>query len=217
MEQSVAGAVLSRLACTFCRKKESTYPFKQCGNCKAVRYCSNRCQQKHWRRHKTLCKAISALEERKYREGREKTGVFVSHLSTQEHAQVVRLVGRKCTVKCLINGIETEALWDTGAQVSIISRSLVRNCLPCCDVRDIGELLGMNGLYLKAANGTDLPYEGWVELAFSPIEGNFDHTIKVPFLVAKDSLNTPIVGFTLSRKLPSIMLMVVRLVLKNQW
>ena len=60
-----------------------------------------KCQQKHWRQHKTLCQAISSLEERKCREERENTGVFVSHLSPQEHAQVVRLVGRKCIVKML--------------------------------------------------------------------------------------------------------------------
>ena len=135
------------------------------------------------------------MEERKYREDREKTGVFVSHLSPQEHSQVVRLVGRKCTVKCLLNGVETDALWDTGAQVSIISRSWLKRCLPGCDIRDMTELLGMDGLDLKAANGTDLPYEGWVELTFNLIEDNSDHIVKVPFLVAKDSLDMPIVGF----------------------
>lgn len=82
--------------------KKSTSSFKQCSDCRAVSYCSRKCQQKHWRQHKTLCQAISSLEERKYREDREKTGVFVSHLSPQEHAQVVRLVGRKCTVKCVL-------------------------------------------------------------------------------------------------------------------
>ncbi|KAL9964944.1 hypothetical protein ACROYT_G028661 [Oculina patagonica] len=169
--------------------------FDRCSNCKAVRYCSRKCQQKHWEQHKTLCQAISFLEERKSRENREKTGVFVSHLSPQEHAQVVRLVGRKCSVKCLLNGVETEALWDTGAQVSIVSRSWLRRCLPGCDIRDIAELLGMDGLDLKAANGTDLPYEGWVELTFNLIENDFDHTVKVPFLVAKDTLDMPIVGF----------------------
>ena len=43
---------------------------------------------------------------------RRQSGVFVRHLSPQEHAQVVRLVGRKCTVKCLLDGFEADALWD---------------------------------------------------------------------------------------------------------
>ena len=142
-----------------------------------------------------LCQAISSLEERKCREDREKASVFASHLSQQEHAQVVRLVGRKCTVKCVLNGVEADALWDTGAQVSIISRSWLKRCLPGCDIRNMTELLGMDGLDLKAANGTDLPYEGWVELTFNLVEDNVDHTVNVPFLVAKDSLDMPIVGF----------------------
>ncbi|KAL9967536.1 hypothetical protein ACROYT_G025783 [Oculina patagonica] len=115
----------------------------------------------------------------------------------REHAQGVCLVGRKCSVKCLLNGVETEAIWDTGAQVSIVSRSWLRRCLPGCNIQNIAELLGMDGLDLKAANGTDLPYEGWVELTFNLIENDLDHTVKVPFLVAKDTLDMPIVGFNL--------------------
>ena len=53
----------------------------------------------------------------------------------------------------------------------------------------------MDGLDLKAANGTDLRYEGWVELTFNLTEDDFDHNVKVPFLIAKDSLDMPIVGF----------------------
>ena len=200
----VAGADSSHHVCTFCGSKEGTSSFKQCSNCKAVKYCSRKCQQKHWRQHKTLWQAISSLEERKSREEREKTGVFASHLSPQEHARVVRLVGRKCTLKCLLNGLETDALWDTGAQVSIISLSWLKQCLPGCDIRDIAELLGMDGLDLKAANGTDLPYEGWVELSFNLIEDDFDHTVKVPFLIAKDSLDMPVVGFNVIEEITKL-------------
>ena len=176
----------------FCGSKEDTSSFKQCSNCKAVKYFSRKCQQKHCRQNKTLCKAISSLEERKCRGDREKTGVFASNLSPQGHARVVLLVGRKCTVKCLLNGLETDALWDAGAQVSIISHSWLEQCLPGCDIWDIAELLGMDGLDLKAPNGADLPYEGWVELTFNLIEDDFDHiVVKVPFLIAKDSSRIP--------------------------
>jgi len=121
------------------------------------------------------------LEERKNREVREKTGVFVIHLSPQEYAQVVRLVGRKCTVKCVLNGVEVDSLWDTGVQVSIISRSWFKRCLPCFDIRDMTELLGMDGLDLKAANGTDLPYEGWVEVAFNLMKITLTTLLKCRF------------------------------------
>ena len=98
-------------------------------------------------------------------------------------------------MKCLLNGVETEALWDTGAQVSIIPSNWVRKFYPGTDVRNIAELLGMGGLDLKTANGTDLPYKGWVELTFSLAEENSQCSLQVPFLVAKDSLDMPIVGF----------------------
>jgi len=105
----------------------------------------------------------------------------VSHLSSQEHARVVDLVGRKCNVKCLLKGLETDALWDTGAQVSIISHSWLKQCLPGCDIQDIAELLGMDGLDLKATNGTNLPYEGWVELTFNPVKMTLTTLLKCHF------------------------------------
>ena len=98
-------------------------------------------------------------------------------------------------MKCLLNGVETEALWDTGAQVSIIPSNWVRKFYPGTHVRNIAELLGMGGLDLKTANGTDLPYKGWVELTFSLAEKNSQRSLQVPLLVAKDSLDMPIVGF----------------------
>ena len=48
---------------------------------------------------------------------------------------------------------------------------------------------------MKAANGTDLPYKGWLELTFNLIEDDSDHTFTVPFLIAKDFLDMPTVGF----------------------
>ena len=58
------------------------------------------------------------------------------------------------------------------------------------------ELLGMAERDLKAANGTDLPYRGWVELNFSLVKGESEqNNMTVPFLVAKDSSDMPFVGF----------------------
>ena len=76
---------------------------------------------------------------------------------------MVRLVGRKCTVKFLLNELR---LSDTGAEVLIILHCWIKQSLLHCDVPEIAALLGMNGLDLKAANANDLPYKGWVELTF---------------------------------------------------
>ena len=68
----------------------------------------------------------------------------------------------------MLNGVQTDALWDTEAQVSIISRGLLKRCLPGCDIREMTDLLGMDGLDLKAANGTDLPLVQSLNSPFFP-------------------------------------------------
>ena len=61
--------------------------------------------------------------------------------------------------------------------------------------------MGLGGLDMKIPNGTDLPYKGWVELTFSLAEENSQHSLQVPFLVAKDSLDMPIVGFKVKEEI----------------
>ena len=63
--------------------------------------------------------------------------------------------------------METEVLWDTGAQVSIIPERLVREKFPNMSVKDIHELLGIGAdLKLQAASGMQIPYNGWVGINF---------------------------------------------------
>ena len=85
--------------------------------------------------------------------------------------------------------------------MSISLHSRLKQCLPGCGIRDIAELLGMDGLELKAANGTDQPLEGWVELTFHLIEDDADNTVTMPFLIAKDFLYMPIVGFNVMEEI----------------
>jgi len=60
-------------------------------------------------------------------------------------------------------------------------QSWLKQCLPGCDIQDIAELLGMDGLDLKATNGTNLPYEGWVELTFNPVKMTLTTPLKCHF------------------------------------
>ena len=85
--------------------------------------------------------------------------------------------------------------------MSIISHSWLKQCLPGCDIQDIAELLSMDGLGLKAANGTDLPYEGWVELTSYLIKHDSDHTVTVLFLIARDFLDMPVFRFNVIKEL----------------
>ena len=120
------------------------------------------------------------------------SGHFATHLNPTQHSTLVRLVGRKCSVKCYLNDQLVEALWDTGTQVSIVSEDLLKRIMPDVLIRNISELVDTE-LNLTAANGTTIPYKGWVELKFrlsSP-----ESELLVPFLVTEEILETPLVGY----------------------
>lgn len=120
------------------------------------------------------------------------SGIFSCHLTPQQQATVVGLVGKRCTVKGEINRMQTEVLWDTGAQVSIISTDFVSNNFPEVEVRNIAELLDSE-LKLTAANGSAIPYRGWVELKFRLAPSHRE--LSVPFLVTDEELDAPLIGY----------------------
>lgn len=75
--------------------------------------------------------------------------------------QVARLVGKRCLVWFKMNNIKTQALWDTGAQVSIMSKTWKSNNLPDAKLLPISDLLSDDELLnLRAANGSEIPFEG---------------------------------------------------------
>ena len=123
--------------------------------------------------------------------------VFVSHLTPKQHVAVANLVGKKCKVSCVLNGVPVEALWDTGAQVSIASKSWLGEYLPSLKIRKIEDLLGEEaGLNLIGANGGPIPFDGWVEVQFQLTSGAQSSTpLTVPLLVARDDLEYQIIGY----------------------
>lgn len=165
--------------------------FSRCSGCRTTRYCSKKCQKGHWENHKVLCSAIKILSSESRTNQRDE-GIFCSHLSPQKHSKLVKLVGERCTIKCHLNNKETEALWDTGAQVSIVSQEFLARHTPGANIREVSELLEVN-LNLTTANGSQLPYMGWVELDFklSPESSR----LSVPFLVSNSAVGIPIIGY----------------------
>ncbi|CAB3994113.1 Hypothetical predicted protein [Paramuricea clavata] len=137
----------------------------QWSQCKKKSTLFKKCQEseKHWGEHKTLCKELSHLNEQNIINREVNKGTYVCNLSPKEGATVARLVGKKYTVKCFLNGVESTALWDTGAQVSIVYHDWVLKNLPKAQLRTVETLLGASHLDLKAANGTTLPYDGWMD------------------------------------------------------
>ena len=122
--------------------------------------------------------------------------VFASHLTPKQHVAVANLAGKKCKVSCMLNGVTVEALWDTGAQVSIASKTWLGEYLPSLKPRTIAELLGEEaGLNLIGANGGSIPFDGWVEIQFLLTSGTQSSTpLTVPRLVV-DDLEYPIIGY----------------------
>ena len=72
----------------------------------------------------SIVSSISFLKEQNKNNQFHK-GTYACHLSPRESETVARLVGKKCTVKCLLDGVASTAFWDTGAQVSIVSHDWV--------------------------------------------------------------------------------------------
>ena len=76
------------------------------------------------------------------------------------------MIGEKCLVNCSIDRIKCEGLYDTGAMVSLISKSWLRKHLPQRVIRPVKELLDDHEIVLKTATESDTPFIGFVELEF---------------------------------------------------
>ena len=60
-----------------------------------------------------------------------------------------------------LNNKQVEMLWNTGAQVSVISGHDMSQYFPDIPIRKIEDFLGTETeINLVAANGTDIPYKG---------------------------------------------------------
>ena len=186
--------------CCYCKKtcvgEQMLY---QCSKCQAAKYCSKSCQWAHWGKHASLCNAILTLEK----ESRENTEtVFVSHLTPDQHQKVAKLVGKRCTVFCKMNGKTVEALWDTGAQVSITSKDWLENNFPDLQVKSIQCLLDCGPeLDLSAANGTKIKYIGYVEIDFRLNSNDSEQQITVPMLVTTDPMECPLIGYNVIQEM----------------
>ena len=112
--------------------------------------------------------------------------------------KLLRLVGDKCQVVCDLSGNRCNALWDTGAQISLISRRWLDQNKCSYEMRDIAELIGRD-LHVKGAVGADIPYEGYTVLDCT-IAGV---TTSVPFLVSNGDMAEPIIGYNVISYLAS--------------
>ena len=116
----------------------------QCSRCKSILYCSENCQRQHWPKHRNLCKTIEMMKklEQEANYVAPVYQVYPSHLSPRQHTRVAQLVGNKCSINCHLDGQAVTALWDTGAQVSIVSETFMHKQSLTSKLRNVEELLG---------------------------------------------------------------------------
>ncbi|KAK0138038.1 hypothetical protein N1851_025766 [Merluccius polli] len=152
--------------------------------------------------HELLCGRIRQLEAEF--EGSEKTGqivgaAYASHLSLHRQAELKALIGKKCMVDCLFEGVATQALWDTGSQVTIINDRWRKSCLPHIQLRSLNEILSEDETLVgKAANQTVIPFAGWAEMKFKLGSNQSPQPeLLVPVLVSNEPgvAEPPIIGY----------------------
>jgi len=176
--------------CANCGSIDSPDKLKQCSSCKESLYCSKTCQKQNWAEHKRNCTHLPSASE---------NANTPPPLARVGHPhKVTSLVGRQCLVQCYLNGHQLQVLWDTGSQVSIIDERWKEEYFPTTRLRNVLEILdSSDDLTLTAANGTEMPYLGWIETTFRlASETDQAEELIIPVLVMKGwHLSHPIIGF----------------------
>lgn len=122
----------------------------------------------------------------------------VSYLPPKHNAKLLKLIGKRCLVQCLLDNIPMSVLWDTEAQASLVNEAWRSQYLPHTTIRPVEELLGHDTLTGMAANQTVIPFTGWIEVEFRlSSEAGPSQSFQVPILVSSDPkvAEDPIIGY----------------------
>ena len=90
---------------------------------------------------KALCMSVREFKVDNNAQRNPDNRTYVSHSTPAGYSKVVGLVGKRCMVHCQLNGQKVHSLWDTGAQVSLISKRWLDEHLPDLPLRNIESLL----------------------------------------------------------------------------
>ena len=150
-------------SCVACGKK--CKKVIKCETCVSGCYCSKNCRDGHVStdEHQLLCISIQQLEEIQMNKRlaalpiREKNQVSLKR-------KLVSLVGEKPIVNCFIDGQKSEALWDTGAMVSVVNTDWLAEKYPCAEIQSIQQFLEGDSLHLVTANNSPISIRGVVVL-----------------------------------------------------
>lgn len=86
-------------------------------------------------------------------------------------------------------------LLDSGAQVTMVGKAWMEEALPSVQIQPLDTLLLDEPLAIAAANGTDVPFDGWADVELQVCSKNYGHvTIQVPMFISQNCLNCPLLG-----------------------
>lgn len=187
--------------CQMCQLSKAEGRCDHCYKCGSTEHWASGCRKKN------ASVSTNKIDIRLHHtEDMEKADLFSTNTPlTGKQRQTAKLVGKRCLVRASLGGVDTTILWDTGSQVSIVGTNWKKKYLPDIEVRPVKELLEEGVLELLAANGTDIPYEGWMEIEFTlckdTVAGMSDKPVLVPILVASSNIDRPIIGFNVVEEL----------------
>lgn len=108
---------------------------------------------------------------------------------------IAQLIGRRCMVSCAIDGVPVQMLFDSGAQVTIVGREWVEKALPHVKIQPLETLLTDGPLEVSAANGTDVPFNGWMDVTLEILSASQGSVaVQVPMLVGQNCVGCPLLG-----------------------
>ena len=121
--------------------------------------------------------------------------MYDTSLTPKTKDSIIRLIGPQCTLNIQLDNNEIEALYDTGAQVCLVSERWVSELGLRSEVRKLNSLLESRDLVLKTAiETTHIPFVGWIVLQLRMQGWNKEAAINVPFLITSDEIARPIIG-----------------------
>ena len=167
---------------------------KTCGKCGVVKYCTKMCQRRHYRSYQKICDAIFHLSNQQKKEV-VKRGQYQANLIPKEQKTLIGLIRKQNVVKLYMNDKPVEILWDTGTNISIISKKYVNNLFPNVVIKNSHDILSdADKLQVRWGNQEILQYEDYVELEVSLDNGTPANEILVPFLITPERIHYPILG-----------------------
>ena len=149
-------------------------------------------QSRHYRSHQKICDAIFHLSNQQNKKV-VKRGQYQANLTPKEQKTLIGLIGKQNVVKLYMNDKPVDILWDTGANISIISKEYVNDLFPNAVIKNLHDILSdTDKLQVRWGNQEILPYEGYVELEVSLNNDTPANEILAPFSITPERLQCPI-------------------------